>query len=202
MTVDWLLCVFQVDLDSQVSLVGLDPLVRLWGQMFLDLLETPASLDWMENMVHTLPQFTCPFLSFFLSPHFLFFLHSSLSNLHLLPPPGFQGPPGPPGPPGPGTAQGDRGDSGLPGFPGSPGTKGEPGRPAGPGSPGYPGAKGDVEFKKPDVNQNHNLCVFFSFCVCSEGKHCVSAFQENEVRVDSAEVLVLRDSLVTLVSME
>lgn len=70
MTVDWLLCVFQVVLDSQGSLVGLDPLVRLWGQMFLDPLETPASLDWMENMVHTLPQFTFPFLSFFLSPHF------------------------------------------------------------------------------------------------------------------------------------
>lgn len=38
-------------LDSQASLVGPDFLVRLWDQTFLGLWETPASLDWMENLV-------------------------------------------------------------------------------------------------------------------------------------------------------
>lgn len=38
-------------LDSQGSLVHLDLLVQLWGQMFPDLWETLDSLDWMESMV-------------------------------------------------------------------------------------------------------------------------------------------------------
>lgn len=38
-------------LDVLVFLVCLDLLVWLWGQKFLDLWETPASLDWMESMV-------------------------------------------------------------------------------------------------------------------------------------------------------
>lgn len=38
-------------LDSQASLVGPDLLVRLWGRIFPDLWETPASLDWMGSMV-------------------------------------------------------------------------------------------------------------------------------------------------------
>lgn len=41
----------RVVLDSQGSPVCQDPPVRLWGLMYLDQLETPASLDWMENMV-------------------------------------------------------------------------------------------------------------------------------------------------------
>lgn len=42
---------YQVVLDSQGSLAGPDLLVRLWGRIFQDLWETPASLDWMESMV-------------------------------------------------------------------------------------------------------------------------------------------------------
>ena len=145
------MCVCQVLLDPQGSLVGPDLLVRLWAQTFPDLWETQASPVWMESMVNTFPLTHFPLLS---SPQLL-----SISNLCLLSSPGFRGPPGAPGPPGPGTAQGDRGDNGLPGFPGSPGRKGESGIPGGPGLPGSPGFKGEAYphsgFKlKHDMNPN------------------------------------------------
>lgn len=62
---------FQVVLDCQASQVDPELLVRLWGQMFLDLLETPASLAWMESMVNMFPLVLCLlFVSYFLSFHF------------------------------------------------------------------------------------------------------------------------------------
>lgn len=64
MTAGLFLCMCQVLLDSQGSLVGLDLLVALWGQIFPDLWETLASLDWMESMVNTFPHST--FFSCFL----------------------------------------------------------------------------------------------------------------------------------------
>lgn len=77
MTAGLFLC--QVVLDSQGSLVGPDPLVGSWDQIFPDLWETLASLDWMESMVNAFPQSNFPPVSFpFLSSPFLLLTLSSL----------------------------------------------------------------------------------------------------------------------------